>query len=210
MKPNLFRSISDSLSEQFPLLPRIRKSFIGLLMFCALFFAMGITETDGILLSVKPLPGSQFNDKPVANYAEGNVALGGQLTILNPGFIERAFLPDATTDIDSVTLLFLAAASVIIILVLPKVKQENLFRKDISTSIRLLGYLVMAHGIFSIYRILEYAPKRIEAITNHEFTTIRSFPLMTMAELYFSLIVIAVAGIYKRGIKLQEEQDLTV
>lgn len=211
MKPNLFRSINHSLAESFPLLPRIRRSFIGLLMFCLLFFTIGISESEGISMPVKPSDNSPYKNQPVAHYTTGQVQIGGQFTIRYPTVSDRILLPNLSTDLDMITLLFIAIASVIIILIVPKMHQQNLFRKDISNSIRLLGYLVIVHALLSIYRDVYYAPLRIEALTNAEFTSQHhSFPLLYIGELYFSMIIIALAGFYQRGIKLQEEQDLTV
>jgi hypothetical protein len=211
MKPNLFRSISNSLAESFPLLPRIRRSFMGLIMFCLLFFTIGISESEGISMPVKPSDNSPYQKQPVAAYTSGQVKMGGQFTILDPVIADRILLPNLSTDLDMLTLFFIAVASIIIVLIVPKLQQQNLFRKDISNSIRLLGYLVVVHATLSIYRNIYYAPTRIEALTNKEFTAQHhSFPLLFIAELYFSMIIIALAGLYQRGIKLQQEQDLTV
>ncbi len=210
MKPNLFRSISNALAASFPILPRIRRSFVGLLMFCILFFLIGIGESNGINVPVKPMPNTHYNDQQVVTYAAGSIKLAGQFNIVNPDIIERILLSNLTTDLDMLTLIFLAMASIIIILIVPKLQQQNLFRKDISNYIRVLGYLIALHGFLTFYRTVLYTPNKIEALTNNEFTSIRSFPLLIYAELYFSMIVIALAGLYQRGIKLQQEQDLTV
>ena len=210
MKPNLFRSISDSLAETFPLLPRIRRSFIGLLMFCILFFSIGLSESDGINIPVKSVLDGPYHNRTVTTYPSGVVKLGGQFKITNPVLMDRIFLPAVTTDLDMLALLFLAIVSIIFIWITPKLQTQHLFRKDISNAIRLLGYLLMLHGIMNIYRVIQYAPVRIETLTNHQFTSMRSFPIIQWAELYFALVVIALAGLYKRGMKLQQEQDLTV
>lgn len=210
MKPNLFRSTSNSLAEQFPLLPRIRRSFIGLLLFCLLFLVIGIADNNTISVSVKPLENSSYFNQPVTTYEAGHITLNGQFIISHPTVIEKILLPDTDTGLDILTLLFLSVISLIIILFIPKLHQQNLFRKDISNGIRLLGYLIMFHGIFSIYRTIQYVPEKIKLLTHNEFTSIHNFPILIMAELYFSLIVIALGGMYQRGIKLQQEQDLTI
>lgn len=209
MNPNLFRSISNSLAEQFPLLPRIRRSFIGLLMFCCIFLWIGLSG-ENITVSVEPIETSPYSHHQIVAYTSGKVQLSGQLTIQHTTLLERLLLSDAKDKFDFFTMLFLAMGSVIIILIIPKLHQQNLFRKDISHSIRLLGYLLMLHGCLSIYRALIYIPEKIELLTHHEFTGYRSFPIIVFAELYFSLIILALAGMYQRGIKLQEELDLTV
>lgn len=210
MKPNLFRSISNSLAEQFPLLPRIRKSFVGLLLFCLLLLIVRFTDNGSISLSVRPLENSSYFNQPVTTYEGGRVTLNGQFIIPHPTVLDRILLPNADPSFDLFTLLFLSVISVVIIVFIPKLHQHNLFRKDISNGIRLLGYLFILHGLFSLYRTILYTPGKIELLTHNEFTSIRGFPILIMAELYFSLIVIALGGMYQRGIKLQQEQDLTI
>jgi hypothetical protein len=211
MKPNLFRSISNALAESFPILSRIKRSFFGLLMFCIVFFLIGIGKSEGITVPVKPMPNTHYNNQQIATYAEGSVKLAGQFTITNPGIIESILMPNLTTDLDLLTLIFLAIASIVIILILPKLQDQNLFRKDISNYIRLLGYLLILHGFLTCYRTIFYAPDKIEMLTNNEFTSYgASVPLLIYAELYFSMVIIALAGFYQRCIKLQQEQDLTV
>ena len=210
MKPNPFRSIYNALAEEFPLLPRIRRSFIGLLMMCIIFGLIGLTRTEGTTVSVKPAENGPYANRPVCDYEAGHVQLSGYFQITHPSFFQKLLLPDAVHSIDLFFLLFMAIGSIIIILIVPKLQQQNLFRKDISNSIRLLGYLIMLHGILSIYRITMYVPEQIEQLTNNEFTTSVPFPIFIWAELYFSLVVLALGSMYKRGIQLQEEQDLTV
>jgi hypothetical protein len=210
MKPNLFRSIYNSLGETFPILPRIRRSFIGLLMLCIIFLSIGLSESDSITMPVKSVFYGQYDNRIVATYPSGVVKLGGQFTIANPVLMDRIFLPSLAIDIDMLTLLFIAIASIIVIWITPKLQTQHLFRKDISNALRLLGYLIMLHGVISIYSIIQYIPARIESLTNHQFTSMRSYPIIQSAELYFALVVIALAGLYERGMKLQEEQDLTV
>lgn len=207
MKPHLFRSIYNALGERFPLLPRIRRSFWGLLMFCVMFLLVGLSN-DTISIQVKPTGGIHYKEQPVFQYPNAVVA-PGRLTISDPGFQEIILL-QTFGGVDMITLIFLAIGSIIIIWMAPKLYQQNLFRKDISNAIRAIGYLMILHGIASILRTNYYTPLITEKLTHNEFTSEVSFPIMVSAEWYFSLIVIALAGMYQRGMKLQEEQDLTV
>src|SRR6187402_1540336 len=108
MNLHFIRSIFDSLGETFPLLPRIRRSFIGLLMLCILFLSIGLSESDGINMPVKSVLDGQYDNRIVATYPSGVVKLGGQFTIANPVLMDRIFLPSVTTDLDMLALLFLA------------------------------------------------------------------------------------------------------
>ncbi len=210
MKYRFFQSVSGKIAERFPLLPRIRRSFWGLLLFCLIFITIGISNNEGLSIPVKPVEYSRYANQPVTAYHAGAVKLAGYFIISDPGLLDRILLPETTSGLDLLTLFFMAIGSYIIIWMVPKLQQQNLFRKDISNAIRLLGYLLMLHGSFSIYRVAYYAPNKIASLTNNEFTTQTTFPIILCAELYFSMIVIALAGMYRSGMKLQEEQDLTV
>lgn len=207
MKPSIFRSVSDALAESFPLLPRIRRSFFGLMLFSLLLMSMQISTSDHISFPVK-----QNNLDTTLNrisvYEKATISSGYQFTIDNPSLLERLLLPGEGPDL--VTLFVLVVISLIIVRAIPKLQQNNLFRKDISYSLRLLGYVLLAHGVFSLFSELQFIPGIVEQHTNNTFTSIRYFPIVTMAEMYFALVLMAWATIYKRGIKLQEEQDLTV
>ncbi len=207
MKPNLFRSIYNALGEQFPLLPRIRRAFWGLLMFCVMFLLVGLSS-ETISIPVKATGGIHYIDQPTLKYTN-IVVMPGRLTISDPTFQEIILL-QTFGGVDMITLIFLGIGSCIIIWMTPKLYQQNFFRKDISNAIRAIGYLMILHGIVSILRTNYYAPLIAEKITRNEFTSEVSFPVMICAEWYFSLIVIAMGGMYERGMKLQQEQDLTV
>ncbi|MES2004645.1 MAG: DUF2975 domain-containing protein [Bacteroidota bacterium] len=211
MKPNLFRSISNSLAERFPLLPRIRRSFWGLLLFCGLFSLTDLSGENGISISVKPLE-TTLHDSSVLikQYAAGAVHAQGLFTIRNPTITQRALFPGPFSGVDFITILCMAIGSVIIIRIIHKLEAKYVFRKDITHLIRLLGYLLMAHGTFTLYRIVGYLPTTVEFLTDNTYTSIRSFPIMLYAELYVSLVVLAMASLYNKGIQLQEEQELTV
>ena len=210
MKPNLFHYISKSLADSFPILPRIRRSFIGLLFFCILALAVDLTEGEGLTIAIKPLKNGPYQNQPVTNYAAGTVHLQGSFTIYHPTIAQKFLFPGSLSGLDFGTLLFMMTVCILILLIVPKLQQQYIFRKDISHFIRILGYLMMLHGVFSIFRTVGYIPNEIERLTNAEFTSQHDFPILIWAELYVSLLVISLAGFYKKGIQLQEEQDLTV
>jgi hypothetical protein len=210
MAKNLWEIFWGAWEKTFPLLPKIRSNFWGLLLFCGMFLAIQILGTERITVAVTAVKGNDYSTREITHYARGSIRLGGHLVIEDPSITERLLLNDILYEVDPVTLLFLMGASIIMIVIVPKVYQQNLFRKDISLAIRLLGYLAMVHAFVSIYTKFSYTPNTIEALTNNEFTCSPAIPFLICAEFYFALVIIALAGFYKRGIKLQEEQDLTV
>lgn len=210
MNPNLFRSISRSLAESFPLLPRIRRSFWGLLLFCSIFLLLDLSADKGASVTIKPVNDTHYQNPTITKYPAGAIQTQGLFTLDHPTIVQRLLFPGPFTSIDFATLLFMCIASVIMIRIIPKLENQSVFREDITRYIRILGYLLMLHGIFTIYRTIEYIPREIERLTGQEYTGITHFPILIGAELYVSLVVLALAGFYKKGIELQKEQDLTI
>lgn len=210
MKPNLFRSVSAAFAQSFPLLPRIRRSFLGMMLFSLLFIVIGFSNSDLITIPVKPFAKDSVERKTKAFYGKAVVYYSHELTIQHPDPFERILLTDPADGIDLVSLFFLFVISLIIVLVIPKLQQNNLFRRDISDALRWLGYLIMAHALLVMYRDIVLIPEIVEGRTDRAFTSIHSFPILMIVESNFALVLLAFASIYKRGVKLQEEQDLTV
>ncbi|MBI2283419.1 MAG: DUF2975 domain-containing protein [Bacteroidetes bacterium] len=210
MKPTLFHFVSKSLAEQFPLLPRLWQNFIGLLLFCLILMILDYSGEPGITINVKPTDTSAYANKEITPYPGGTVYLQGQLKIAKPTLTQAFLFPGRFTGIDLVTLLCISAGCIIMIIALPKLQQQHLFRKDISSILRLLGFLILFHGVFFLFRTISYLPGEVERLTNHAFTCIRNFPLIIWIELYAGLILLATASIYKKAMQLQEEKDLTI
>ena len=208
MKPNLFRSINNALAERFPLLPRIRRSFYGLLSFSIVFLLLLVTR-ENIHTAVVPVK-ETLSEKTVAFYGSDTIRLQGELIISNPTALQKVLLTDTTMDIDIISLIFMGVISIIIVRIIPKIYQQNLFRRDVSNSIKAIGYMMFLHVILRVLTNLWYAPGEIVRLTHNEFTTHRTFPVWLYAEGYTALLILAIGSAYKRGVLLQQEQDLTV
>jgi hypothetical protein len=170
----------------------------------------GRLNPDGIEITVQPNTQSVLFNQRVARYQLVSLTQAGQLHILKPNLIQLSLFPDNFLGIDLITLLCICIGCLLIILIIPKLQQKMVFRKDISTLIRMLGFLILFHAIFSVYRLVEYIPNEIAILTNHEFVAVRNFPISLFAEAYIALVVMAVSYMYKSGMKLKEEQSLTI
>jgi len=210
MKPNLFRSIANNLFVKDAFYKKIRRYFIGLLSLYTLMGLAGRVSPDGLEITVQPNTQSILLNQPVARYKLVSLTQAAQLHISNPNLLQLTLFPDKFLGIDMITLLCICIGCILIILIIAKLQQKEVFRKDISTLIRVLGFLILFHAIFSVYRLVEYIPNEIGILTNHEFVPVRNFPIYTMAEAYISLVVMAVSYMYKSGMKLKEEQSLTI
>jgi hypothetical protein len=210
MKPNLLRSIANNLFVKDAFYKKIRNYFIGLLGLYTIMGLAGRFSPDGIEIMVQPNTQSVLFNQPVARYQLASLSQAGQLHISKPNLIQLSLFPDKFLGIDLITLLCICMGCLLLILIIPKLQQKMVFRKDISTLIRMLGFLILFHAIFSVYRLIEYIPNEIGILTNHEFVPVRNFPIYAMAEAYISLVVIEVSNMYKSGMQLKEEQSLTI
>ncbi len=208
MKPNLFRSINDALTERFPILPRVRKGLYGLLFLSGLFLIMQCSN-ENIHVSVVPGKIGSYDSKTVVVYGRNAILLQGELIIANPTFLQKVLLTDTTTNLNIISLIIIGMLSIVIIRIIPKIYQHNLFRKDISASIRALGYIMIVH-VWLMAFCAFYTPSIIEHLTHNAFTTHNTFPIWLAVEVYAAWIILAVASAFKRGLQLQKEQDLTV
>jgi hypothetical protein len=171
---------------------------------------IGRFEQDGLEIVVKLNPESIIPERNLANYPASTIKPLGSLHISNPTILQRALFPDRFLGIDLITLLCICIGSFIIILIIPKMKQKILFRDDISDLILILGFLILFHSLFSIFRLVEYIPNEIKRMTNQEFVSHNNFPIIIFAESYIALVVIAISFMFKKGVQLQEELDLIV
>jgi len=211
MKPNLFRSIANNVFiQKEAFYQRIRKYFVFLLCVYITAGLYKVFSTDGVEIYVQPNIQSLLLNQPITRYQSVSITQAGQLYIKNPNFYQLFLFPDKWLDFDLITIFCNCVGCIIIILIMSKLGQKMVFRKDISLLIRLLGFLILFHAIFSIYRLIVYIPNEIDLLTNHEFIPLRNHPLNFFAEVYISLVVIAISNMYKNGIELQKELDLTV
>jgi hypothetical protein len=210
MKPNLFRSIANNIIKKDALNRKIKRYFFGLMVLYIILGLFGRFRPDGIEVLVQPNSQMMVAEKDVTVYPACTLKQIGVLHISHPTVLQQALFPDTVLGIDLITLLCICLGCILIVLIIPKLNENNLFRNDISLLIIILGYLIIFHSVFSIYRMVAYIPNEIAMLTNHEYVTQNKFPIFVFAEAYMGLLVIAISYMFKRGLQLQEELDLTV
>jgi hypothetical protein len=205
--PSLLGAIWKNIGYRFPYAPRIRRSFIGLIGFCIL--AILVTQQDEFIILIEPNP-DVIEVKNIADAYNGNPLLpGGQFVVKDPGLFQHLFLRNNESGTNLFTLIMIMAGSAIIAFMMPKMTSHLLFRKDVSRYIQVLGVLIIVHGLVTLFCTIEIR-KYVKELTNGQFTTPSQFPVLLFAEMYMGFVVMAVGTWYKRGVKLQQEQDLTI
>jgi hypothetical protein len=200
-------SIWKNIGYKFPYAPRIRRSFIGLIGFCIL--AILVTQQHEFIISVVPNPAFTALQN-IADSYNGNLLLpGGRLAIKDPGLFQHLFLNNTESGTNLFTLIMIMIGSAIIAFMMPKMTNQLLFRKDVSVYIKVLGVLIIVHALVTMFYTLEIR-SYVKELTNGQFTTPGQFPVLLFAEMYIGWVVMAVGTWYKKGVKLQREQDLTI
>jgi|GEM_PF-6719055 len=164
-------------------------------------------DDQGMHIAVKAADTSSAAARPVAVYAQGKI-FAGNLVIQHPTPAQRFFL-NGRSGTSLFTLMLIAAASIIVIVMTPKFNDQNLFRKDASGLIRILGYLVIFHGIALTF-LNTYEYRIVQEATQQTFNPLSRFPILLWGEMYAGFVIVAIATWYRRGVQLQQEQDLTV
>jgi hypothetical protein len=204
---SLLGAIRKNIGYTFPYAPRIRRSFIGLIGFCILTIL--VTQQDEFTIWVVPNPDAIEVQKIADSYNAHTLAPGGRVVITDPGLFQHLFIRNNESGANLFTLIMIMIGSAIIAFMMPKMTSQLLFRKDVSGYIQVLGILIIVHALVTMFCTIEIR-KYVKELTHGQFTTPALFPVLLFAEMYMGLVVMAVGAWYKRGVKLQQEQDLTI
>jgi|GEM_PF-2252147 hypothetical protein len=146
----------------------------------------------------------------LTRFPNGDSLKAGILSIDQPDLTTLLF-SDQDGRASFSTLLLLAVISVIIIFISPKLSDQQLFRKDISRSIRWVGILITLHFAILEFYAKSHINRLVVSVTDGQYDwTQHGFNSMILAEGYIGLIIFAAGGLYRKGVVMREEQDLTI
>jgi hypothetical protein len=199
---HLWKNVSPILRPQYK---RIRSSFIGLLMFIGLDLMLrGWERVPVSVAPMAPIDGS------LTDYGTAASLKAGTLIINHPDFIVLLFSNQGGNRSSLFTLLMMAIVSMIIIRIAPKLSDQNVFRKDISRSIQWIGALLIIHGVATMFGAFQIA-EIVKSITNGVYTNASlGFNPILYAQVYIGMVIVAAGGWYRQGVRMREEQDLTI
>lgn len=184
---------------------RIRGSFTGLLWFIGLDLAL--REWQQVPVAVEPLLSTAGS---VAEYGDMASLKAGTMIIHHPNLVTLLFADHAGNGASLFNLLMMTVVSIIIIVIAPKLSDQDLFRKDISRSIQWIGALIITHGLLTMYGVIQLSDM-IKIMTRGQYTEAsHGFNSMLYAELYVGVLIIAAGRWYRQGVRMRQEQDLTI
>jgi len=212
MKKNSFWALPAYLwkrvTHQYavPFNRKLRDSFWLLLLLIAAEYAQ--RNWDQATLTVVP---TETGTGTITVYSNATATLkAGSLVVNNPDLITLLF-SDPGGRASFFTLLVLAIFSMIVIIICPKLSDQHLFRKDISRSIRWMGSLVILDAVIFEFFAKRHINQLVVAITNNQYEwSKRGFNTMVLAEAYIGVVIFAAGVLYHKGVKMREEQDLTI
>lgn len=196
----------EEVEKHFSLLPWLRQSFFGLSLFCVLFLLLDFSDSD---TKIPVVPVTAITGITDTVLKTDNEVVPGMLQLNKTHWVEYLLLPGKTSQLDAVTLSVLLLLGILLFLLIRKI-QGGLFEKDLTTWIRLPGFLLFLHSIYYIVRYTTWLPQMVETRTHYQFTTFRTFPIVFMLEVYFAFLIIVSASWYRKAMQLQDEQNHTV
>jgi|GEM_PF-6681347 len=182
---------------------------IGITIIYSFFVVIAFFDSSQLLIQVKPKNGSTYYESTAAKFNDNKVLLTGTLQINTPTIWERIILPQEDADFNFSKNLFLLASCLILLKILPKVKNNSLFSYDVSKQIITIGLLVV---IYSFVEIIQnrIASSIISDKTMNQFMFNKNTNRLLLPTIWIGLIIIWLGNTYKKAFTLKQEQDLTI
>lgn len=159
------------------------------------------------LIRVKPVEMTDTIKSKAFSYTKADVAFSGTLKIKSPDFIDKVLMkPDyAISFIDSI---FYFLGLLILLFMVRKINNKtNIFLVDISKDIALFGFLLVLFYLCNGLRD-KFIQTKVLSLTKGAFA--KDFISSHWVQLWSGIILMSWSALFKRGHKLQQEQDLTV
>ena len=170
------------------------------------FLVTSLFDTsEQVTLNVIPANSYKLISTPIENYQNAYVLPRGKAVLKNLSFPQSWLAPDSN---DVLQLIFIIIYLIIIIFYLFKLNIIKPFARDISKSIKLLGYGIIVFKIVEIIRN-QYYSKLILSKTGNDFILDYNNNSWLYA-LAFAMIFLWISKAYKKANELQKEVDLTI
>jgi hypothetical protein len=132
---------------------RLRSNFFGLILFCLMFLSISIFDNGAITIPVTPALGSSYQSLPIASF-NNNIITGGILTIQHPSFKQRLLLQNVMNEFNTITLIGFTLFSILMIILIPKIKPNNIFKEDISLILKIASYGTIGFCFINVFLII--------------------------------------------------------
>lgn len=189
---------------------QLKSNFWALLVCSLVVLIVKLSSTDTITVPVKPNTFNRDYVFSIANFGPNKI-LAGRLSIEHPTFIQRFLLPNDSGFIDCFTLVGIILCSSFMIILIPKIKESNIFRKDLTRILYLIAVSIILYSFLSVVKDIMYVSSEIKRLTNEQFINQNATtPFLFAMFAYIGVMIIRSVKVYQRGFLLQQEQDLIV
>ncbi|MEO6612021.1 MAG: DUF2975 domain-containing protein [Chitinophagaceae bacterium] len=166
-----------------------------------------ISKNSILEINVKPASNTRLSEQPLATYGSNTVLAEGKLVIKNPSLAQKLMYPD-NDDLDLLSNLVILVVAISIFMISNKINVSDPFKNNISKYLTVIGLAFISY--FLLNKIRLYIIKGdILSMTNDEFTIIKNNSTATLT-MWMGILILCIRLILRKGLLLQQEQDLTV
>jgi Protein of unknown function (DUF2975) len=176
----------------------------------AIFFSIAVFVFDDVTIEL-PVKPKTLNHSFQHTLIVGNnfeVETMGNLIIKKPSIVQLMSLPNLSYGFDLSNGLLVALVGIQLLKLLSKIEGKRLFSVDISNQLKWIAIFLFSVYLFDRIK-WGFAYKAVTIITENAFTINKSSGVLVL-ELWISILLLWLSVAFKRGYKLQQEQDLTV
>ena len=179
-----------------------------MVLLSSVFLITTVLENSSIRLNVRPSLDSKLYDEPIDSFANSKLYLAGSLEISEPGIKERILIPQDFLIFDGLTNILLIGLSILFLRLLNKLEENKGFRTEISRILRIGGISLMVYGILFPLRNA-YTSDVVKELTGGQYIY-NSFSQIQHLAMIIGILLVWFSRIYKKGMELQQEKDLTI
>lgn len=198
-----------SLKEK-AMFTRIKLGAWTFIILCLTMIIALMIGDDSISVPVQPGFNYPNYDSSFANYGENMIRLSGKLEITHPTLTQKILLPVSLLEMDVLNCLLIITMSILVLRLLPHIHSSVLFQKDISPSIRAIGFALIIFWLLDLLRIFYFTVPEVIRLTNNQFIYQKNSFMFIPVPFWLGLTVLWIGRVYKNAFRLKQEQQLTI
>ncbi len=189
---------------------RIKLSAWTFIILCVIMITALLMGEDSISVPVQPTFDFTNYDSSFARYGENTIRLSGKLEIVHPSLTQKMLMPVSLLEMDVLNCLLIITMSILVLRLLPHIHSTVLFQKDISPSIRSIGFALIIFWLLDLLRIFYFTIPEISRLTNNQFIYQKNGFTFIPVPFWLGLTVLWISRVYKNAFTLKKEQELTI
>ncbi len=186
----------------------IKFSIWALVFITFIQIILSFSSESEMIVNVKPTANNKFYDSLLAKYSDVTIGYTGLFKVNKPTIWQKLFLPPSNLDANFLRNFLLIIIGILIIKILPNTKEDLLFEKDISGTLKLIGLILFMYSLLKYY-VQNISDNFILEHTNQEFQLAITHSSINL-EIIFGAAIIWAGVSFKKAYQLKQDQKLTI